>query len=193
MFNYAIIKCKLFIYNTEGVCIKKTDVFFQIKADLSHIGLIRDSSFPRYFCTPLNAIIFANTGVDGVHFCVVPNEKNPTLEQSPVYVVSPTMPDHYVEAIAENFNDFISIVVSAKDATLLECISYCARDGFYKGIQSIPDDNFEIKTAISAFSSTFPAKMIVDVYDFVRQVQGKLKHETLQFSEEYYELTGQTR
>lgn len=172
---------------------KIIDVFFQIKADLSQIGLIRDSSFSRYFCTPLNAIIFASTGMDGMHFCIVPNDNDPTLEQSPVYVVSPMISDHYVEAIAENFIDFISIVVSTKDAPLLECISYCARDRFYEQIQSISDDNFEAKTAISALNSTFSIKVIDNVYDFVRQVQAKLKCETLQFSEEYYELTGQTR
>lgn len=172
---------------------KTTEVFLEIKADLSDIGLIRDQSFPHYFCTPLNAIIFAGTGVDGIHFCIIPNENDWTLERSPVYVVSPMMPDHYVEAIAENFNDFISMVVSIKDAPLLECISYSARDRFLEEIQRTANDNVEIETAISALTGTFSTKMVDDVYDCVRQVQAKMELRKLQFSEEYYEFTGQTK
>lgn len=170
---------------------KITDVFSKIKVDLSDVGLIRDPSFPHYFCTPLNAIIFASIGVDSIHFCIIPDENDWTLKRSPVYVISPMMPDHYVEAIAENFNDFISLVVSLKNAAFLECISYFEREKFLKEIQYDPNDSFEIETAISALTNTFPTKNIDDVYGYVRQVQANMELAKLQFSEEYYELIGQ--
>lgn len=100
------------------------DRFINIETDLSPIGLIRNKDYGGYFCTPKNAVVFANIGCDGIHFCIIPYENDLTLERSPVYVISPMMPDHSVEAVAEKFYDFLSLVVSVQDATFLECISY---------------------------------------------------------------------
>lgn len=169
---------------------KVLDVFSQIKADLTCVGLIQERSFPHYFCTPLNAVIFASIGVDGIHFCIVPEEDDRTLERSAVYVVSPMMPEHYVFVVAENFYDFISLVVSVKYAGLLECISYFERERFLTQIQEVEADDLEVKTAIEALTATFPTRVIDDVYGYVRQVQAKMDLSAVQFSDEYYEIVG---
>ncbi|WP_010243753.1 hypothetical protein [Acetivibrio cellulolyticus] len=98
------------------------DKLFEIKEDLEAIGLIMTRDFESYFCTPLQAVIFAHSGTDGIHYCIVKNDKE--LHESPVYIVSPSMSDNYVELVGRNLVDFLSLVVKCKDAVTLECISY---------------------------------------------------------------------
>jgi len=165
-------------------------VHLNIATDLSPIGLIRNKDYGGYFCTPKSAVVFANLGVDGIHFCILPDEKDLTLENSPVYVVSPMTPDHYVEVVAENFNDFLSLVVSVKDAGALECISFVEKEGFLEHLQDIPQGNPEVEKAITALSKSFSVKSIVDVYDYVKQTQAKTDFTKIQYTDEYYELIG---
>lgn len=167
-----------------------TDKFENIVADLSPIGLIRNKNYGGYLCTPLNAVVFANIGCDGIHFCILPDEKDLPLENSPVYVISPMMPDHYVESVADNFLDFLSLVVSVKDATVLECISYTEREGFLELIQSISHDDPEIKKAVEVVTNIFHVREISDVYSYVKQVQAKTDLSGIQFSKEYHDLIG---
>jgi hypothetical protein len=171
-----------------------TDKFKYIKTDLSPIGLIKkDTKRYKYFCTPKNAVVFAGIGVDGIHFCILPDENDKTLENSPVYVVSPMMPDHYVEPVAENFYNFISLVVLLKDAGALEYISYADRAGFSKYLQDVPCDKQEIIKAVTALSDAFPVKNINDAYGYVKQLQSRTDLPKIEYTEEYYELTGREK
>jgi len=167
----------------------KTTDFSNIETDLAPIGLIRDQNFSIYFCTPENAVVFANIGCDGIHFCVIPEENDLTLDHSPVYVVSPMMPDHYVEAVADTFDDFISLVVSVKDAGALECISHVEPEVFMNHISDIPQGSSEVESAVAALSRAFPVRIIDDIYGYVRQTQAKTDLAKIRFSEEYYDLT----
>ena len=95
---------------------KTTDIFANISEDLERIGPIRSDEFLSYpFCTPENAVIFAGLGVDGIHFCMIPEEDDLTLERSPVYVVSPMDSPSPIQIVAENFYDFASILIKTKD------------------------------------------------------------------------------
>jgi len=167
-----------------------TDKFANISTDLLQIGLIRNKKYERYFCTPKNAVTFTCLGVDGIHFCILPNKNDITLENSPVYVVSPMMPDHYVEIVAENFYAFISLVVSVKDAGALECISYMDNESFSKYLKNIPQDTPEIKKAIIVLLESFSIKNINDIYNYVKQLQEKTDLSKIKYTKEYYELIG---
>jgi hypothetical protein len=169
---------------------KITDKFQKIKADLSPVGL-RRGEFVNYFCTPLKSLIFADLGVDGIHFCVIPSKKDKTLESSPIYVVSPSMSDHYVEPIAENFYDFISIVVTIKDAGALECVSYCSEEKFINYLKDIPNESSEITQAITALKENFDIKDIPNVYEYVKKIQQNTALKKVKFSPEYYDVTGE--
>lgn len=164
-----------------------TDEFQKIKTDLSYIGLCR-GTFEKYFCTPLNSIIFAGLGVDGIHFCIIPSKEDKTLENSPVYVVSPLMPGHYTEPVAENFTDFLSLVIITKDAATMESISYMDKETFDNYLQDISGENKETIEAIRVLKETFNLKDIPDVYHYVKSVQQNIEFRKIKFSPEYYEL-----
>lgn len=168
---------------------KIIDKFNNIDADLSSIGL-RRAEFPSYFCTPLNAVIFANLGVDGIHFCILPSKEDSTLENSPVYIVSPCMPEHYVEPIAASFAEFLSLVVTIKDAGAMECISYITKEAFYSYLKDIPVEKEEIIKVVNAIRENFVLEDIPNVYDYVKNIQQDLRFRRIKFSKEYYAMTG---
>jgi hypothetical protein len=161
-----------------------------MKTDLSHIGL-RRGEFANYFCTPLNAVIFADLGVDGIHYCIIPSNEDKTLENSTIYVVSPCMMEHYVEPVAESFSDFLSVVAITKDAGAMECISYMSKEAFTNYLKDIPEERKEIVQAIEALRENFALKDIPDVYDYVKNVQQNVSLHKVKFSSEYYEITGE--
>lgn len=164
--------------------------FQEIKTDLSYIGLNR-GELGSYFCTPLGAIIFASLGVDGIHFCILPSEGDKSLENSPVYVISPCMSEHYIEPVAKNFTDFLNLVMITKDAGAMECISYMTKEAFINYLKDIPEEREEVIKAIGSIKENFTSKDIPDVYDYVKSIQQDVRLRKVKFSQEYYEVTGE--
>lgn len=46
--------------------------FKKTKIDLSLLGFDMNGEFELYYCTPKKAQIIASSGVDGIHFCTIP-------------------------------------------------------------------------------------------------------------------------
>jgi len=173
-----------------------TEKFSKIPTDLlAPLGLIKTNK-GGYLCTPVNAVTFATIGVDGIHFCIIPEINDLTRECSPVYVISPMMFDNEVNIVAKNFYDFISLVIKIKDASRLECISYfnyLPEGSFLEGTQNEePDESYEaeVNAAIAALSEAFHGNLreINDVYAYVKKLQAETDLSTIQYSDEYYEV-----
>ena len=96
------------------------------------IGLEWSGEDVAYFCTPVGAEIIGWLGVDGIHFCFIPS-----INSDMIFVVSP-MPcgDHYVEPVAYNFQDFLSLVLFCKSANLIEQISWMNERQFLELLKS---------------------------------------------------------
>jgi len=164
---------------------------YQAEKELNALGLLLATDFPHYFCTPLNAVIFAHLGTDGIHYCIIKGEKE--LENSPVYVVSPMMPGHYVELIGRNLADFLSLVISCKDASSLEYISYASKDKFEEYIGELrkqqlddPDYNKRVEAAVDKLQKAFGLQNIHDVYCHVNETKSNPSyHADMAFPKEY--------
>ncbi|OPX43965.1 hypothetical protein CLHUN_22080 [Ruminiclostridium hungatei] len=172
------------------------DRLYQAEKELNALGLLLAKDFPHYFCTPLNAVIFAQLGTDGIHYCIIKGEKE--LENSPVYVVSPMMPGHYVELVGRNLIDFLSLVISCKDASALEYISYAPKDKFEEFIDEIRkqqlddwDYNKRVEAAVNELQNAFGLQNIEDVYCHVNETKSNLSyHANMAFSKEYSDSIG---
>jgi hypothetical protein len=92
------------------------DKFFEIKFNEESLMLEKTRDFnPHYESTPIGAKVFANMGVDGVHYCIVPKDDDIALANSPVYRISPMdFSEGTVIWAAKNFHDFISISIELK-------------------------------------------------------------------------------
>lgn len=172
------------------------DRIYEVENELNALGLMRTKDFPDYFCTPLNAVIFAHLGIDGIHYCIIKGEND--IENSPVYVVSPMMPEHYVELVGRNLTDFLSLVISCKDASALEYISYASKNKFEKyideiGNQQLDDSDYgkQVEKAVNVLQKAFGLQNIDDVYCHVNETKSNpIYHLKLAFSKEYYDIIG---
>jgi hypothetical protein len=92
------------------------DKFFETDFNEDALGLFKDSTDYDYAAAPIGAKVFAKMGVDGVHYCIAPKKGDLSLENSPVYRISPM--DFYEGTViwtAKNFYDFISFSIVLKD------------------------------------------------------------------------------
>lgn len=63
-----------------------------------------------YMCSPVDSIVFANTGMDGIHFSLLTDFGSiRDLNEAPVICVSPMDFGNQVRIVAENIHDFFAL------------------------------------------------------------------------------------
>lgn len=82
--------------------------------------------FP-YFCTPENVLIFADMGMDGIHFCV---DLSPEGKKR-ILMVDPSPGEGRVCKVAENLEDFLSLLLKVPDIGVIYTASF-GRLGWYE-------------------------------------------------------------
>lgn len=152
------------------------DQMLSLSSSFESLGLILDPTFPKYDCTPKGARMIGHVACDGIHFCVA--EKPNGLEAAPVFVVSPMMPDHLLEPIAENIFDFMALLLACKDASSLECISYKTEADFEELIRRIhwefsqdQEAQKKVDLAIKSIKDRVDIEVMADVYAYVKNIQ----------------------
>ena len=70
-----------------------------------------------YHCTPLNAVTFAQMGVDGVHYALLKIEGQ-VHDNSPVIRVSPMDFDDDIIVLAESFLSFLAVGCDVSEAKM---------------------------------------------------------------------------
>ena len=77
--------------------------FKKTKIDLSPLGFIQNGDSEIYYCTPKKAKILANSGVDGIHYCTIPQFGEM------IFAVSPMNFGDCVHPIARSFEDLLRL------------------------------------------------------------------------------------
>lgn len=168
-----------------------SNVLFHHYRDLTFpkeaIGLEWNGNDTKYFCTPVGAEIIGWIGVDGIHFCFISS-----ISSDMVFSVNP-MPcgKHYVEPIASNFQDFLSLVLFCRSASPLEQISWISREEFSELLKSDEgNSNLEQEVALNILYTEFGIEAQSNAYQYVKNLQAKFDYSIIPFSEEYYEIIG---
>ena len=170
---------------------KELQTLRELGEALNYIGIISyEPSLVSYFCTPQNAFIFARLGVDGIHFCLLPDSNDSTLTTSKVCVVSPENSEHYVEVLADSITEFLSLVYSVKNAGALECISYMTKAEFEKYVNEIEVEEEESE-ALNLLLKKFNITLIEDPYEYVKNKQINFDKDKIEYTDEYYEVTSE--
>ena len=89
--------------------------FLQRGVDLSPVGVELREDNTKYFCTPKGASVFGWAGIDGIHFCFIRGFGEMVFSVSPMN----TSPD-YVHPVAENFTDFLRLILACGDVAAVE-------------------------------------------------------------------------
>ena len=151
------------------------------------IGLEWKDSDGTYFCTPVGSEVIGWLGVDGIHFCFIPS-----ISADMVFAVSP-MPcgEHNVEPIARNFQDFLSLVLFCKDASLLEQICWMDEGQFSELLKSNEENSWPEKdVALNILRTELGIEIQSSAYHYVKSLQANFNYSTIPYSEEYYDTLG---
>ena len=151
------------------------------------IGLGCNDSDVAYFCTPVGAEVIGWLGVDGIHFCFIPS-----ISFDMVFAVSP-MPcgEHYVEPIARNFQEFLSLVLFCKDASPLEQICWVSEEQFLELLKLEEGNRDSVQeAALNILCTELGIEVNPNAYQYVKSLQANFDYSTIPFSEDYYDALG---
>ena len=90
------------------------DKFKRMQIDHTAIGMMQRESYEPYFCTPENANVIGWAGVDGIHYCTIPQFGEM------IFAVSPMNFGDYVHPIARNFEDLLRLLLFCADMAAIE-------------------------------------------------------------------------
>lgn len=163
--------------------------FLQLQIDTTLIGMYmceENSEDEHYFCTPVGARIIGRLGVDGIHFCFIKGF------DGMVFAVSP-MPcgERYVEPVAKNFEDFLRVILSCKNISPIEQISWMDKNRFGNLLRDdeeyISQEQVQCLETIQNQLGIYPME---NPFGYVKELQKGFDYDKIPFSEEYYEIIG---
>lgn len=89
--------------------------FLKQHISLAPLGIQPLSDPSPYFCTPKGAVSFGRAGTDGIHYCFIEGFDEMVFAVSPMNTQG-----NYVHPLAENFSDFLRLLLACKSADALE-------------------------------------------------------------------------
>lgn len=137
----------------------------------------------KYFCTPKNAKIFASTGVDGIHYCTIPNFGETIFAVTPM-----TSLEHHVFPVAKDLTEFLRLIVTLHGTGLIDQAPLFSKDRFEEFMAELQNENKEeAERLCSAFDfeplGSSPYDLIIDLYN-------NFDYSKIEYSREYYETLG---
>lgn len=160
--------------------------FQELDIDTTPIGLSREDNI-HYFCTPLNANVF---GWDnGIHYCFIKDYGEM------VFAVNPeTLCNYYVYPIAENFHDFLRLLLAVKNTNVLQQIILWSKQQYIDFINSQDEIAYsstpEVNSILEIIRLKFGIKEMQNPYEYVKNLQTAFDYSGIVFSDEYYNVTG---
>lgn len=160
-----------------------------LKLDGCPIGLAEEDSEP-YFCTPVDAEII---GWDnGIHYCFLPEFGEM------VFCVNPeTRCDQFVYPIAENFRDFLRLILAVGCTNPLQQIVWWGRKQFEDFIRNPEEAAYaaspEVTAVLRAIGEHLDLTPMEDPFGYVKGLQTDFPYERIPFSNEYYDTLGLER
>jgi len=171
------------------------DKLFAMNLNLNTLMLDMTSYVSEYDydCLPIGALPFAAMGCDGVHYCIIKQDGDETLENSPVYHISPMdFSSGTVMWAAKNFSDFISITCIIKDAWALPSLANLKKEDFDENLETTEygqslmsdEEKMNIENDICILKKNFPVVEISDLYSYINEAYSDIKnHACVKFSE----------
>lgn len=155
--------------------------FLKQGIDLSMLGVERSTSEATYFCTPKGASIIGWAGVDGIHYCFIRGFGEI------VFAVSPenTNPD-YVHPLAENFEDFLRLLLSCGDAAALEQAWMWNQEQFSAFLHDNPPTQSQRITLMEIADKLKLAPM-ENPWQYIETLQASFDYGKIKYTEDLYD------
>lgn len=152
--------------------------------DLTPVGFLVDNDPLPYFCTPKDAVILGRAGVDGIHFCTVPDFGEMVFAVSPMNDV----PD-LVRPVAKDFTDFLRLLLSCGDTAAIEQAWMWSVEQFAAFVAENPPTP-EGRVVLATLAEKMQLTPMDDPFAYIRGLQAGFDLGKIPFTEEYYDTVG---
>lgn len=162
------------------------EAYRRLDIDGSWIGLERGDSSGGYFCTPVGAEII---GWDnGIHYCFI------QVFREMVFCVNPeTCCDEYVYPLARNFADFLGLILAVGSTNTLQQMIWWNEQQFSDFHNDPENMAYITRQEVTAVLDAIRGLGVAPVeapFAYVKALQADFPYERIQFTDEFYDVTG---
>lgn len=154
--------------------------FKKLPIDHSVVGLIQQESYERYFCTPEQAEIIGCAGVDGIHYCTIPDF------DEMIFAVSPMNYGDYVHPIARNFEDLLRMLLYCGDMAALEQCYAWDEEQFKAFLPDCPPTEQQ-RAALEIIKEASGLMSMENTFTYIKELQNGFDLSQIPYSEDYYD------
>ena len=161
--------------------------FNKLKIDGSQIGFEKGETEGGYYCTPIGAKVI---GWDnGIHYCYIEG-----LGET-VFCVNPeNYGDELVYPIANNFEDFLRLILATYSANTLMQIILWDKSQYMDFINDPWEvenrENEEVKSVIKTISDKLNLTPMENPFEYVKAIQKDFDYSLIKYTDEYYDTLG---
>lgn len=154
---------------------KTYEKFLRTGIDLAPLGVERGEG-ELYFCTPRGASMIGWEGADGIHYCFVRGYGGTLFAVSPMN----TAPD-YVHAVAQDFADFLRLLLACGHGAAIEQCWRWSREQFDAYLAENPPTDAAL-AVMGEIREKLGLKPMEDAWGYIHALQdgfdyGKIKYE----------------
>ena len=157
------------------------ECFRKMKIDFACLGIQQLKHYENYYCTPKDAVIIGSAGVDGIHYCTIPEFGEI------IFAVSPMNFGDCVHPIARNFEDLLRLLLSCADMAALEQC-YAWDEEQYKAFLIDCPATVRQQEALDAIHNAFGIEPMEDAFAYVKQLQAEFDLSRIPYTEDFYDI-----
>ena len=161
---------------------KRYQKFLHTGIRLDHLGISANHEDVSYFCTPKGATIIGWAGVDGIHYCFIRGFAEMVFAVSPMN----TAPD-YVHPLAENFTDFLRLLLACGDAAALEQAWMWDKEQFQTFLKENPTTEEQKKT-LAEIAEKMKLTAMEQPWEYIKSLQSSFDYNKIKYTEDYYDM-----
>lgn len=158
--------------------------FLALSIDLTPVGFLVDNDPLPYFCTPKDAVILGRVGVDGIHFCTVPDFGEMVFAVSPMNDI----PD-LVRPVAKDFTDFLRLLLACGDTAAIEQAWMWSAEQFAAFVADNPP-TADGRAVLDTLAEKMQLTPMEDPFAYIRGLQATFDTDQIPYTEEYYDTVG---
>ncbi|MGN0266321.1 MAG: hypothetical protein ACI4D7_01455 [Lachnospiraceae bacterium] len=161
---------------------KSYQKFLRLGISLASVGIETRNDETLYFCTPKGASLIGWAGADGIHYCFIRGFREMVFAISPMN----TAPD-YVHPLAENFTDFLRLLLACGDAAVLEQAWMWDKVQFETFLKENPATEKQKKTLYD-IAEKMKLTAMEQPWEYIKSLQSSFDYSKINYTEDYYDM-----